>query len=883
MRYLRGCALNILIASLLFPMTRLEGQTYKFKQYGIEDGICHPFVYSVNQDKAGYIWLGTGEGLCRFDGFSFSGDFTTDSLPSAFVKKIYRDTNGNLWFGYNDGSITFYNGKSFRIIATEPTINSTINDITGDDQGHVLFLTQNKGLVTIHEDLTTRTIEGPFRGMLLSSFACVGQDLMLIGGYDGLHLYDYDIKNDTLIPKLNLEEIPYCRVTAIVKSARENTYWIGTEDEGLYMVVFTDAAKGLYKISKIQAGKTLQYTTILGVFEDKDGVLWLSTQREGVYKLTPDADGATISSMVSFNESNGLGSMYVREVFEDVEGNIWICTYGNGLVALFNEAFTFYHFENDLGRDIYSLLSTSDDQWLGATGRLMKVSTDVEGRTQLFTTRDGLPDDRIQALYKDTKSNLWIGFETSGLYRMDQSTKRISRYHFAQNSLENNINKIIEYNGSLYIATLNGVVIIDLNTGAISHLTTSDGLPHNSINDLFLDSQGNIWIAARSNGLQSINSNLEYRISGSFILEFVYITEDDYGNIWAATQNDGVFKFLKDTGENYSTYNGLKSGSCYSIINDKNGSILVGHRLGISRIEVDNNIIVTYGTDQGISGDCHPNAMAMTDDGRVLIGTSDGLINFNTRREKKNSTPPILNITSVRISDIEYDVSKPVTLPYGIYKLRIDYLGINHRAPELVTYKYKLDGYDDWSDPTNNQFVQYGRIEDGNYTFMLTACNSEGICNEQPVTFNLKVKIPVWKTWWFITLSVITLFLTVVFIIKYRERKQKQFQEMLQTKLDERTREVVMQKEQIEIKNKDITDSINYAQRIQASILPPISRLHDTFAGSFVFYNPRDIVSGDFYWYDTFKDNRFLIVCADSTGHGVPGAFMSMKIGRAHV
>jgi serine phosphatase RsbU (regulator of sigma subunit) len=138
------------------------------------------------------------------------------------------------------------------------------------------------------------------------------------------------------------------------------------------------------------------------------------------------------------------------------------------------------------------------------------------------------------------------------------------------------------------------------------------------------------------------------------------------------------------------------------------------------------------------------------------------------------------------------------------------------------------------------------------------------------------VKLPIWKTWWFIAISIGLLIGIVIFIIKFRERKARQFQEILQKKLDERTREVVMQKEEIEIKNKDITDSINYAQRIQASILPPISKLHDTFTGSFVFYRPRDIVSGDFYWYDLMENNKFVIVCADSTGHGVPGAFMSM-------
>jgi serine phosphatase RsbU (regulator of sigma subunit) len=333
---------------------------------------------------------------------------------------------------------------------------------------------------------------------------------------------------------------------------------------------------------------------------------------------------------------------------------------------------------------------------------------------------------------------------------------------------------------------------------------------------------------------------------------------------------------VADTLEYFSPDNGLKSSSCYSILNDRQGSIWVGHRLGLSKIDIEQGLVISMGTEAGINGDCQPNATAVSREGIAMFGTSEGLLMYDTRKERRNLTPPVTSITSVQIGDQEYDFSTPILLPYGVYKLRIEFIGINYTAPEKVSYQYRLEGYDDWSDPTDIPYINYSRIEDGNYTFMLRACNSEGVCTDTPVEFSLRVKLPFWKTWWFIGIAIFTLIFAVIFIIKYRERKAKLFQEMLQRKLDERTREVVMQKEEIEIKNKDITDSINYAQRIQASILPPISKLHDTFAGSFVFYQPRDIVSGDFYWYDMVDKDRFVIVCADSTGHGVPGAFMSM-------
>ncbi|MBL7113850.1 MAG: SpoIIE family protein phosphatase, partial [Bacteroidales bacterium] len=511
---------------------------------------------------------------------------------------------------------------------------------------------------------------------------------------------------------------------------------------------------------------------------------------------------------------------------------------------------------------------------MGGIGQIMKVDMNTRNSNEIYGRANGIPADRITTMYHADKNTLWFGTDENGLYKMDLNSKRASKYYTSENSLENNINAITGDNGMLWIATNNGVISIDVVTGSIVRYSTDDGLAHNKINDIFTDSESNVWIATRSNGLHSVNTNIDFTISGNAVLEFVSVTEDNEGNLWAATDNNGVFKF-SDTLSYYSMNDGLKSNACYSIVNDGKGNIWVGHRLGLSKINVAENWIATYGPESGINGDCHPNAVNVTRDGEVLFGTSDGLVTFDTGKERNNVTAPFVNITSVRIADREYDISEPIVLPYGIYKMRIDFIGLNFMAPERVTYQYRLDGYDDWSEPTTLPYIQYGRVEDGEYTFQLIACNSEGVCNEVPVGFSLRIKLPIWKTWWFITIVVFVLIFTVFLIIKFRERKAKLFQEMLQKKLDERTREVVMQKEEIEVKNKDITDSINYAQRIQASILPPISKLHDTFAGSFVFYQPRDIVSGDFYWYDRF-DDKFIIVCADSTGHGVPGAFMSM-------
>jgi ligand-binding sensor domain-containing protein/serine phosphatase RsbU (regulator of sigma subunit) len=871
---------------LVLSVSPLHAQHYKFRLYGVKEGLCHPFVYTINQDQKGYIWLGTGEGLCRYNGFEFYGDFTADSLPEAFVKKSYRDSEGNLWFGHNDGSITFYDGSHFQVMDTGEGITSTINDVTEDPQGRILFATQNQGMIIVGRDHEVVTIQEPFNRKLISSVSFTPEGALLVGAYDGLHVYHYDLTSDTITFLSTLSAVPHTQITDILYDGQAGFFWVGTQDEGLYALKFNGNRPASSTVEKVGHDEILQHAPILSMTLDREGYLWLSTRGEGVYKLEIDRDDMEITELVNFNEDNGLGSRYTTEVFQDLEGNIWISTYGNGLAGLFDEAFTFHDYEDQAGSTLHAVLADGSGFWMAGSGKLVRYDRGLPQATMKeFGTGSGLPQDRITALYEDGEGDLWIGTGSSGLYWMDAGRGAVKGYFRSQNSLENTVNALDGTGDTVWMATNNGVFSIKTTTGEMERFGIGPRIPHNKINDVFVDSGGNAWIATRSNGIVSVNTEKEYAISAEqpVVLEFVSITEDEYGNLWAATSNDGIFQFLADTLEHYSTYNGLKSAACYSIVDDRQGNIWVGHRLGLSKVDLERRIVVTYGTETGINGDCQPNASAVTADGVVLFGTSDGLVRFDTKKERRNLTPPMVNIISVNIADREYDFTKPIVLPYGIYKVRIEWIGLNYLAPEKVTYQYKLNGYDDWSDPVSAPsqgggvvYEQYPRIEDGNYTFMLMAYNSENVATEVPVTFSLRVKLPIWKTWWFIAISILMLIAVFLVIIKYRERKAREFQEILQRKLDERTREVVMQKEEIEIKNKDITDSINYAQRIQASILPPISKLQDTFTGSFVFYQPRDIVSGDFYWYDQIDGHRFLIVCADSTGHGVPGAFMSM-------
>jgi serine phosphatase RsbU (regulator of sigma subunit) len=264
-------------------------------------------------------------------------------------------------------------------------------------------------------------------------------------------------------------------------------------------------------------------------------------------------------------------------------------------------------------------------------------------------------------------------------------------------------------------------------------------------------------------------------------------------------------------------------------------------------------------------------------DRKIFIGTTEGLIVYDRLKDRKRVVAPFNNINSLSINDVSYPYQPSISLPYSKkYVIRIYYSGINFSDPDKVFYSTYLENYDDdWSKMTTSRDVLYN-LSYGKYKFNLMSVNKEALSQDSQLSLEILIKRPFWRTWWFILSFIIIISAIVVLIIRERDKAQKKIQEYLEKELKARTSVVMKQKGEIELQNLEITDSINYAKRIQSSILPDINKLKESFKDAFILFHPRDIVSGDFYWFDKLEDDKFVLVCADSTGHGVPGAFMSM-------
>lgn len=858
----------------------VHAQSFQFLHFSIKEGLPHPNTYSIIQDANGYIWISTTQGITRFDGIKFTSRFLGDTLPSSIASSIFLDSKSRLWFGHGDGKISLFENNTFKVFNQKGIDKSIIVGFVEDSEGNILAMTQRNGLITFDKDLNIHYVSEPFEGIRVSKFLLNDEGNLLIGSIEGLTLF-CSVNGSIDFEKTGrIKDLPFSQVKALIKGKEKNTYLVGTDEEGLYAVRGSGNDPAEFKVSKLGDEQGLQYSIVNALMLDNNGYLWVSDFGVGVYRFKI-TDLNKLTDKFLFDTRGGLPQEYIEDIFKDDEGDVWFASNSNGIAVLRDQAFTFYEQVNGVDvPEITSMSMIGTDYWFGSKeGKIFYSNPTEPGKTKTFTTLNGLPRERITALWQDNNGDLYIGSESSGVFMLNKGYSRVKKYFVAENSLGNSINAIDGDTRSVWIATNDGIYKKDKIDNRIEHQSTITGLPHNLINDVLVDREGNTWIATRGNGIFCVsddNPDTDITIVGNPNLEFVDLTEDEKGQIWAASAEDGVFNFAKDSLMVYSLNNGLKSKYTYAIAIDPKGFVWVGHRLGLSRIDPETGNIVVYDQDMGFTSDILHRSIGVNDEGKVLFGTNEGLIVYDVNQAQPDTLVPRLNITELNISDSIYDASHDIHLPFGVYKINIDFIGINLSNPEQVTYRYKLDGFDDWSEQTRETKAKYSRIEDGNYTFMLSACDGNGNCTGDVAMLNISIKIPIWKAWWFIVSLFIIAIAVVFFIIKLRERNQKAMQEYLEKQLDERTREVIHQKEEIEIKNRDITDSINYAQRIQASILPPIQRLHNTFSGSFVFYQPRDIVSGDFYWYDQLDEERFLIVCADSTGHGVPGAFMSM-------
>jgi len=854
----------------------ITGQTYWFRHFGTDNSLPDNFIYTLTQDNSGYLWIGTAIGLTRFDGFDFTNVIFPDSVSGRSTTASLTDKNGTLWFGCSDGSVFFSENGRMKRLSMQNT--GSITKILEGDDDYIYIVPREKAVFRINKLKTDEVTELPLKSNLSFFSACMpGDGKILIGTEENIMVCQ--VSKDSLIVKDVIGGFDYAPVLDIIPSGGDGRFIAGTDGNGLFRLEIAGSEK---KLSRFENFPELETFRVQSFMKDNDGIIWASTFESGIIRLKMSDDSINVQSVNYINKRSGLRGNDIRLVFQDIWGNYWIGFFGDGLSLFTSFAYTFYAPDEIPQRNNIIYIDSTEKGYFLGTPAGFHVFNITSGSSLSFTDLNNPTGGKgVSSYYSDGRGNLFIGTPGNGLF-IRNTGGTVRRFFSSGDSGEDNIVHVTGDGRNIWLSTLNGLIIIDRNSGAVrKRFNITNGLPHNSIKQVFLSEDGSGYVATESEKLFYVDADLALQsvnlvMSGNYINRISSITCGRDGVIWAATTGNGIFGFTKDSLITVNTSKGLMSNFCYSIYADDKNRIWIGHDRGFSRYDPVTEIVKVFGTEfaKGIS---NPGGVYQSSGHELFIGTSEGLIVYDRNKEKEKPAPPLNNINAITINDVVYPFQPSISLPYKKrYKVRINYVGIDFSDPAKVYYSTRLDNWDaEWTEMSLSREAVYS-LSSGRYKFNLISVNEEGLSQDTPVTFEITVRQPFWRAWWFILLSVGAAIWTVILIIDIRERKQRKVKEYLEAELAARTKVVMKQKEEIELQNIEITDSINYAKRIQSSILPDLHKLQETLQEAFIFFQPRDIVSGDFYWFDKIADDRCIIVCADSTGHGVPGAFMSM-------
>jgi ligand-binding sensor domain-containing protein/serine phosphatase RsbU (regulator of sigma subunit) len=903
-----------LLSIFIFISFVCFGQSYHVTPITVEDGLSQNEVYDILQDRRGSLWFATQEGITVYNGVDFKYINDENGLESNIVYSLYEDVKGHIWIGTHKG-LTVYDGKDFRTYTTDDGLTSNIVKAIFEDVNSRLWIGTQYGGVCLLNNITDNKSDSLFTNQFEEFELPFSKDYAEITVSDIIEGTDETIwfgTNKGLVSFDEGQAKVYTKKDGLLPG---NIYDLH-QDEDDNILIATSSG-----LSKYSDGEFINYNrennypfdAVLNINEDKLGNIWVGTSRMGVVRVNFKLDIYEV-----YNSEKGLSEDIVLSILEDASDNIWIGTKGGGVNKFRSIGFTHFNEKQGLPNEKINglTLDSEDNIWFATRGGAIKYSNDS---FTVFNKKSGLPVDYVNTIFEDNDENIWIG----GLIGLTKIVDgRIEKVFSIFDGVVNPVTCLYQdKKGVLWVGTEGGLGKIE--GDKIKFYRMIDGMNQGKITSITEDNKGRLWIGTLGGGINWFNG-----------IDFGYLTEDDLGslssnfvncivkgprgNIFIGTK-DGITKYNVTTDEPtiFNAKNsGLSSNNINMMIFDEDNQLWVGTDKGLDRIIFNppqiirkNNEHISeikhYGRADGIiGGEINRNAACEDEVGNIWFGSNKGAIKLDiTVDDISNYTPPTY-ITGIKVENQKQDwrsknyeveawtgLPKNLVLPYYESSVAFEFVGINHEAQEKVEYYWYLEGFEEKRNiPEKTNKASYPKLPPGEYTFKVYACNKDELCGEDnPATFSFVVSPPFWQEGWFVTSSILIGLLLIYLFIKFREKKLMQERELLEDKVKERTQEVVDKNKELELvnleigsknkeiesKNNDLNSSIRYALTIQQASFPPIQELKDEYPDSFMYHLPRDIVSGDFYWYKKLGD-KFVIAIADCTGHGVPGALTSM-------
>lgn len=911
----------LFIVALFFGVINsVRSQEFKFSHITSEQGLSMGVVNCVLQDSRGFMWFGTQDGLNKYDGYNITvfknNQLDSNSLSNNFINALYETKNGELIIGTNGGGFDSYNlstGKFTHHIGAQGNKNSLSNNnvkaILEDSEG-LLWIGTDDGLNSFNQKtkkFTRYLNDNKNRNTISNNNAWSlkeGSDGKLwIGTYGGgLNSFDKRTGKFESFNQFNNQGKLLYESIALVRTIHEDKdgmFWIGTFGEGI-QIFDPQSGKFIKNIRNKESDiNSLSNDQIMSINEDANGMLWIATYGNGI-NLYNKKTGRF--RRISYDEKNpsGITSNQIKCIYHDKVGSVWIGTEGGGVNAHFRASskFKFYKktddSENSLkSSEVLSLLEDKDGLlWVGTRrGGLTSIDRETETYTH-YPELSTASNNSILSLYEDRDGIIWVGTWGGGLNSYDKKTKKATHYaEFKNVSAATIVSIFQDADGNVWVGTYGaGVFVYNKKTNKFTNYNSENGLSIDNIYNIYQDRKKNMWIATDGGGVIRFNAEANvFRVfsrdekansisSNSVNCSF----EDAQGNMWFGTSN-GLNKLNVATGkfESFFEKDGLPNDFIYCILPDSKGNFWMSTNKGVSKFNPltkneNGAAFRNYDVNDGLQGlEFNQGAYHQSKKGEIFLGGVNGFNAFFPDKIQDNPNVPPVHIisykrfgTEVLMDTLIYD-KRYLELTYKQNFFSFDFVALDYQMPGKNKYSYMLEGVDeDWSPPSTQRYATYTELSGGDYILRVRGANNDGTWNNEGLTLHIRINPPFWKTKLFYALCIFLVVGGFWGFLKYRTSAIKRENKILEEKVEERTQELAQ-------KNKDITSSIQYAKRIQLAILPPLEQIFKHFPESFILYKPKDIVSGDFYWFGV-KNGKKIIAAVDCTGHGVPGAFMSM-------
>ncbi len=857
-------------------------------------------VNTIFQDNTGFIWIGTDQGLVKYNGIEFTVYTIKNNLSSNYISAIAQDSTGNLWIGHKNGSISLLSHEEFSNFAPEEgTSKSEISSFLVTSANTTWFSTLGEGVYYWGGKNRKRVYNINTDDGLLDNYAYSivqgDKSTFYIATDKGISVYD-TIQNK-IVDSLTMSDGLPDNIVKHLCYTSDNMLWIAMEDGGICR--YNPISKEFKPIENWMFGSINNFIAL------KDNELWISTKRNGIVKILIDEHGKAWYK--SFEKNQGLLNNQTKTIFLDKENNIWI-GFKDGLMLKKNNHIEFLDIEDNFNLEKIQNLTfdKTGNLWVATQEGLFKVTFSEMGK---ITTSKILDNPKYSflsflSIYCDSEGFIWAGTYGDGVYRINPKDSSFKIYTTKNGLANNNVISITGKNDFILFSTLGGGVS-SFSIKSLEFTKTysiENGLSSNYIYNSFIDSKDKLWFGTDGGGVSCLSNGIVKKCQDDkdtlFSQVFYSITEDDKGKIWLASSDKGIYVF---DGSNFKIINelsGLRTNAIKSVSKTQNGDIVLISDEGIDLYNSKDESFESWGEEDRVAYlDPSLNAITTSPNGLIWIGTQEGIVVMNPLKSSSSLHEPDLQITSKLLYTKPIQKDK-VKFKYYENYFTFHFIGLWYKAPGKLLYRYKLEGADmDWSPPTRTLQANYSNLQSGEYRFIVQVSHTPGKwIGSSEATYSFTIKPPFYFTWWFITSLVILIIIGVYSFIKYRIAKLERDKDILEEEVRKRTREIQMQKEEIEsqrdeieaqhqyvskqrdqiaMQNRDIKSSIEYASRIQQAMLPPFDLVQENFKEHFIFYNPRDIVSGDFY-YLTQRDKKLIFAVADCTGHGVPGAIMSM-------